>query len=90
MEHSQETSDPSKQLLLKGCTNVEHNPIGQLRPVMTVAGAAKFLQVDVRVIRKAINTGELKAFRVGKRGWRIQRVDLFLYIRAMMNDSSRL
>lgn len=40
--------------------------------ILTVKQLAEFLQVTELTIRRAINAGELKAFKVG-REWRIER-----------------
>lgn len=48
--------------------------------VYTVEQVADMLQVSVATVRKLIDRGELKAFRVGNQ-WRVKKEDLDDYIR---------
>lgn len=46
--------------------------LDKLPNISTVKQLAEFLQVTELTVRRAINAGELKAFKVG-REWRIER-----------------
>lgn len=59
-----------------------HPEFETLRP----ADAAETLGVDVRAVRKAIHSRKLKAFRIGKRNWRIRVVDLQAYLDSLVEE----
>ncbi|WP_083459895.1 helix-turn-helix domain-containing protein [Jiangella muralis] len=47
------------------------------RELLSVATAAEYLEVSERTVHRMINSGELRAYRIRKRGMiRIARVDL--------------
>ena len=57
---------------------------------LTVAEAAELLKVSASDVHELIDSGELQAFRVGKRGpWRIEHEILELFIAALYEDSRR-
>ena len=53
---------------------------------LSPADAAETLGVDVRAVRKAIHSRKLKAFRIGKRNWRIRVVDLQAYLDSLVEE----
>lgn len=53
--------------------------IENLPDVVTLQQVAVFFQVDPQTIRRAIKSGKLKAFKLGK-DWRIYREDVKDYI----------
>lgn len=57
---------------------------------LTVTEAAELLKVSSADVHELIDSGELQAFRVGKRGpWRIEHEILELFIAAQYEDSRR-
>lgn len=52
--------------------------------IMTTEQAAKFLQVQELTIRRKIESGELRASKVG-RIWRIQKKDIIDYLNKNAN-----
>ena len=59
-------------------------PLGieELPNVTTIIQLAEFFQVDQQTIRRAIKSGRLKAFKIGK-DWRIYREDVSKYIKTI-------
>lgn len=53
--------------------------IENLPDVTTIQQLAEFFQVDQQTIRRAIKSGKLKAFKLGK-DWRIYREEVKNYI----------
>ena len=57
---------------------------------LTVTEAAELLKVSASDVHELIDSGELQAFRVGKRGpWRIEHEILELFIAEQYEDSRR-
>ncbi|MDH6410559.1 excisionase family DNA binding protein [Aurantimicrobium minutum] len=57
---------------------------------LTVTEAAELLKVSAADVHELIDSGELQAFRVGKRGpWRIEHEILELFIAEQYEDSRR-
>lgn len=57
---------------------------------LTVTEAAEMLKVSAADVHELIDSGELQAFRVGKRGpWRIEHEILELFIAEQYEDSRR-
>lgn len=55
--------------------------IENLQDVVTIKELADFLKVSVITIRRAIDSGELKAFKVGK-AWRIEKEAVLEWIKS--------
>jgi len=55
--------------------------IENLQDVVTIKELADFLKVSVITIRRAIDSGELKAFKVGK-SWRIEKEAVLEWIKS--------
>ena len=51
-----------------------------LEEVYTVREVAQNLKVSERTVRNWIDSGELPAFPIGKRGYRISKADLQVFI----------
>jgi len=57
-------------------------PPAELKPeVMTLEEVAEYLDCSMRTIHRMLKAGELPAFRLRSRRWRIQRSDLNQWIR---------
>ncbi len=57
---------------------------------LTATEAAELLKVSVADVHELIDSGELQAFRIGKRGpWRIEHEILELFIAQQYEDSRR-
>lgn len=54
--------------------------LDNLPAIITPKQLAEFLQVTDQTIKKAIRTGELKAFKVG-RDWRIEKESVIEWIK---------
>lgn len=48
--------------------------------ILTLNEACKLLRVSRPTLVKLLNKGIIKGFKVGKRVWKVRRVDLELYI----------
>ena len=57
---------------------------------LTVAEAAELLKVSASEVHELISTGELQAFRVGRRGpWRIEHEILELFVAQQYEETRR-
>ena len=56
------------------------NNIEEIKPFMTAKECAKILKVTHQTIWRAINGGQLKAFRVGQKRFRIKEEDFKNYL----------
>jgi DNA binding domain, excisionase family len=52
----------------------------QLPEVITLAQLAKFLQVSELTVRRALYSGQLKGFKIG-RDWRIEKEEVIKWIK---------
>ena len=55
--------------------------------LLTVAQAARFLQVCEKTVRNLINEGKLTASKVGSRSWRIRKEAIDEYLTSHTNDT---
>jgi excisionase family DNA binding protein len=51
-----------------------------MEEVYTVQEVAQYLKVSERTVRNWIESGELAAFPIGKRGYRISKADLQVFV----------
>src|SRR5260370_30599093 len=59
---------------------VEKRGVRSMEEVYTVQEVAQNLKVSERTVRNWIESGELPAFPIGKRGYRISKADLQAFI----------
>ena len=55
--------------------------------LLTVAQAARFLQVCEKTVRNLINEGKLTASKVGSRSWRIRKESIDEYLTSHTIDT---
>jgi len=53
--------------------------------LLIIEQVAQQLQVSTRTVRRLMDTGELKAFRIGKR-WRFTQSEIDYYIKRQQGD----
>lgn len=54
--------------------------LDNLPDIITIKELAEFLKISVLTVRRAIDAGELKAFKVGK-AWRVEREAVIEWIK---------